>query len=107
MRRFVLTLAILGSLTFSLRAAEPVTRADQVRGDKTDVEDTGLWIYNDLEKGIAEAKSTNTHMIVPMRNLMLLLLCIIEWRAGDLSDHGEELTQPYSRWRSPLRRPVS
>ena len=67
MRRFVLTLAILGSLTFSLRAAEPVTRADQVRGDKTDVEDTGLWIYNDLERGIAEAKSTRMPMLVVFR----------------------------------------
>ncbi|MBT3268495.1 hypothetical protein HN371_15165 [Candidatus Poribacteria bacterium] len=67
MRQFVLALAILCSLTLSLRAAEPMTRADQVRGDKTDVEDAGLWIYNDLEKGIAEAKSNGMPMLVVFR----------------------------------------
>ena len=68
MRQFVLALAILGSLTLSLRAEEkPLTRAQQVRGDKAAVEDTGLWIYNDMEKGIAEAKTSGMPILVVFR----------------------------------------
>ncbi len=68
MRQFVLALAILGSLTLSLRAEEPtMTRAEQVLGDKADVEDAGLWIYNDLDKGIAEAKSNGMPILVVFR----------------------------------------
>ena len=68
MRQFVLALAILGSLTMSLRAEEkPLTRAEQVHGDKADVEDAGLWIYNDMEKGIAEAKSGGMPILVVFR----------------------------------------
>ena len=67
MRQFVLALAILGSLTLSLRAEEPITRGDQVRGDKADVEDAGLWIYNDMGKGIAEAESSGMPILVVFR----------------------------------------
>ena len=67
MRRLLFTLAILCLLTLSLRAEEQISRGDQVRGDKANVEDAGLWIYNDLEKGIVEAKSTGMPMLVVFR----------------------------------------
>jgi hypothetical protein len=67
MRRLLLALAILCSLTLSLRAAEHPTRGEQVRGDKAEIENDGLWIYNDIDKGVAEAKSSGKPMLVVFR----------------------------------------
>lgn len=43
------------------------TREDKVRNDRKKVEATGLWIYNDLAKGFAEAKKTGKPMLVVLR----------------------------------------
>lgn len=43
------------------------TREDKVRNDKQKIEAGGYWIYNDLPKAFAEAKSTGKPMIVVLR----------------------------------------
>jgi len=50
-------------------AQNPVakTRDEKVRGDKAKVEADGFWIYNDLNRGFAEAKKTGQPLIVVLR----------------------------------------
>lgn len=43
------------------------TREQKVRGDKTKFEASGFWIYNDLAKGFADAKSTGRPLLVVLR----------------------------------------
>ena len=43
------------------------SREQKVRGDKTKVEADGFWIYNDLAKGLAEAKKTGQPLVVVLR----------------------------------------
>ena len=62
MIRFALLLTLLPWLAF---AAE--TRDDKVRNDRTDVLGGGRWIYNDLPKGMAEAKRTGKPLLVVLR----------------------------------------
>jgi hypothetical protein len=45
----------------------PKTREEKVRGDKAKVEADGFWIYNNLNRGIAEAKKTGQPIIVVLR----------------------------------------
>jgi hypothetical protein len=45
----------------------PKTREDKVRGDKAKVEADGFWIYNDLNRGLAEAKKTGQPLVVVLR----------------------------------------
>ncbi len=47
--------------------AAPKTREEKVREDKQKVEAEGFWIYNDLEKGFAEAKQTGKPLLVVLR----------------------------------------
>lgn len=47
--------------------AAPKTRDEKVREDKQKVEAEGFWIYNDLEKGFAEAKKTGKPLLVVLR----------------------------------------
>ncbi|MFN0019280.1 MAG: Trx7/PDZ domain-containing (seleno)protein [Pirellulaceae bacterium] len=42
-------------------------RETKVRNDRKNVEDAGRWIYNDLPKGIAEAKQTGKPLLVIFR----------------------------------------
>jgi hypothetical protein len=42
-------------------------REEKVRNDRTKVEAAGFWIYNDLTKGIAEAKMTGKPLLVVLR----------------------------------------
>ena len=58
----VLALSLV--LTDSLRAQD---RETKVRNDRKDVEEAGRWIYNDLPKGIAEAKKTGKPLLVIFR----------------------------------------
>ncbi|MBC7853612.1 MAG: PDZ domain-containing protein [Pirellulaceae bacterium] len=51
-------------LTDSLRAQD---RETKVRNDRKNVEEEGRWIYNDLPKGIAEAKKTGKPLLVIFR----------------------------------------
>ncbi len=54
----------------STRGDEPKkTREQKVREDREKVEKTGYWIYNDLDKGFAEAKQTGKPMLVILRCL--------------------------------------
>ena len=48
-----------------LKAAED--RDTRVRRDRDEVVSTGLWTYNDLGKGIAEAKRTGKPLLVVFR----------------------------------------
>lgn len=54
-----------------LVAAEAVdaqqTREQKVRGDKARVEAAGFWIYNDLPRGMAEARRTGQPLLVTLR----------------------------------------
>jgi hypothetical protein len=43
------------------------SREDQVRNDRKKVEAAGFWIYNDLPKGVAEAKKTGKPLLVILR----------------------------------------
>jgi hypothetical protein len=57
------------ALTAATFAQNPVaqTRDQKVRGDKAKVEADGFWIYNDLNRGFAEAKKTGMPLIVVLR----------------------------------------
>lgn len=63
---FRLSLITVLLLTSQLLAA-PKTREEKVREDKQKVEAEGFWIYNDLQKGFAEAKRTNKPLLVVLR----------------------------------------
>ena len=49
----------------ALNAAED--RKEKVLSDRRDVTAAGLWIYNDLDKGFAEAKRTGKPLLVVLR----------------------------------------
>ncbi|MDA0752030.1 MAG: hypothetical protein O2964_15090 [Verrucomicrobia bacterium] len=55
---------LLGS-QLSSGAAE--NRDEKVRNDKSTVESTGLWIYNNLDLAIAEAKRDGKPLLVTFR----------------------------------------
>jgi len=59
-------MAALLSLTIAATATAQ-TRDDKVRDDKKKVESEGFWIYNDLDKGFAEARKTGKPMFVILR----------------------------------------
>src|SRR5437762_8793837 len=48
-------------------AAQAPTREQKVRGDKAKVEAEGFWIYNDLPRAYAEAKTTGRPLVVVLR----------------------------------------
>jgi len=64
MRLALVVWLVLGS---SLSAAPPNLREQKVRADKAKVEAEGFWIYNDLEKGFAEARATGKPLVVVLR----------------------------------------
>jgi len=47
--------------------AQQKTRDDKVREDRAKVESEGFWIYNDLAKGLTEAKQTGKPLLVVLR----------------------------------------
>ena len=64
------TLTFLSALAMCLTLAAGVTAQDRetkVRNDRKNVEEAGRWIYNDLPKGIAEAKKTGKPLLVIFR----------------------------------------
>lgn len=64
------SLALLSVIAASLVLATTVSAQDRetkVRNDRKSVEDAGRWIYNDLPKGIAEAKKTGKPLLVIFR----------------------------------------
>jgi hypothetical protein len=69
-----MNLAKLGSLLIAIplllacvSIAQAQTREQKVRSDKAKFEAGGFWIYNDLEKGFAEAKSSGKPLLVVLR----------------------------------------
>lgn len=58
-------LSLIATLLLSTQVvAAPKTRDEKVREDKQKVEAEGFWIYNDLEKGFAEAKKSGKPLLV-------------------------------------------
>ncbi len=49
------------------KAPVSLTREEKVRGDREKVLSEGYWIYNDFQKGIAEAKETGKPLLVVLR----------------------------------------
>jgi hypothetical protein len=64
--RFMVAIAGLLLLALPLAAQN---REQKVRDDKKKVEAEGFWIYNDLDKGLAEAKKSGKPMLVILRCL--------------------------------------
>jgi serine protease Do len=62
-------IAILLCATFAvfLTASAAETRDAKVRNDRATVQATGLWIYNDLPAGFAEAKTTGKPLLIVLR----------------------------------------
>jgi hypothetical protein len=57
-----------GLLLFTSASAYPAEDRDaKVRNDRQDVLSTGLWIYNDLPAGFAEARRTGKPLLVIFR----------------------------------------
>jgi len=65
-RTILFVVVALLTLTNSTSAQ---TREEKVRNDKKKFENHPLWIYNDLPRGIAEAKKTGKPILVVMRCL--------------------------------------
>jgi len=61
---FICGTLLFGSALVS-HAAE--SRDEKVRNDKSSVESTGLWIYNNLDLAIAEAKRDGKPLLVTFR----------------------------------------
>jgi hypothetical protein len=68
-RVLVISISFLLAGMSSAVAQNPVpkTREEKVRGDKAKVEADGFWIYNDLNRGLAESKKSGQPMIVVLR----------------------------------------
>lgn len=66
MPRVLLSLLVLLAAA-GLASAQKPTREEKVLGDRKKVEAEGFWIYNDLDKGFAEAKKSGKPMLVVMR----------------------------------------
>ena len=62
-------IAILASwlLFVSAPISAQQDRQTKVRNDRKDVQDTGLWIYNDLAKGIAAARESGKPLLIVFR----------------------------------------
>ncbi len=61
----VVTLSLVLCATTAMTFAQE--REKKVRNDKQSVEEAGYWVYNDLPKGIAEAKKTGKQLLVMIR----------------------------------------
>lgn len=63
--RLAIFCGLLLFATASARAAED--RDTKVRSDRQDILSGGLWIYNDLSTGFAEARMTGKPLLVVLR----------------------------------------
>lgn len=62
----VLSFLVAASLS-TIHAETVKDREGAVRGDKATMENDALWIYNDFQKGFAEAKKTGKPLLVVLR----------------------------------------
>lgn len=68
MHKPFLVLFLMLSVFVSISLAETVKdREGAVRKDKATMQDDALWLYNDYEKGFAEAKRTGKPLLVVLR----------------------------------------
>jgi len=67
MLRAITATLLLTCLGTIVAAAEPSPREKKVRADRAKVEAEGFWIYNDLPRGLAEARRTGKPLIVTLR----------------------------------------
>ena len=70
MNRFVTLIAVLAISSFAVAAdtpAKPKDRKTAVLDDRKEVGAIESWVYNDLPKGLAEAKQTGRPMLVVFR----------------------------------------
>ena len=68
MHKPFLVLFLMLSAFVSISLAETVKdREGAVRKDKATMQDDALWLYNDYEKGFAEAKRTGKPLLVVLR----------------------------------------
>lgn len=88
MRRAFLRCVLTGLVLATAADAQQPTREQKVRGDKVKVEAEGFWIYNDLNRGFAEAKRTGRPMLVVLRCLPCEQCVKLD---DDLIDHDERL----------------
>jgi hypothetical protein len=65
MPRTVFVSLLLGLILAGPAAAQ--TREEKVQADRKKVEAEGFWIYNDLSKGLAEARKTGKPLLVVLR----------------------------------------
>ena len=88
------TFTILSVFAFSLVLTDSLLAQDRetkVRNDRKNVEEEGRWIYNDLPKGIAQAKKTGKPLGGKKRTAGLRLRATdAEWTCGD----GPEVAGP-------------
>ena len=64
---FRLSLLLLVTLSLTALAQPKLSREDKLKLDRKKVEADGFWIYNDLAKGIEEAKKTGKPLVVGLR----------------------------------------
>jgi len=57
----------LFSLFVAVLSASAATREEAVRNDLKEVQATGLWLYNDLSKGIEQAEQTGKPLLIVFR----------------------------------------
>jgi serine protease Do len=62
-----LPLLVAAALVYPTHAETVKDREGAVRNDKATMENDSLWIYNDFEKGFAEAKKTGKPLLVVLR----------------------------------------
>ena len=85
----LMTLCALGFLVPGMMKAEAVKdREGAVRGDRSKMENDERWIYNDVEKGFEEARTTGKPLLVVLRCVPCLACMGID--AGILEAKGIE-----------------
>ncbi len=65
LRRLTLAASVILFSACPLSARQD--RAETVRKDKKELTNHEFWIYNDLDKGIAEAKRSGKHLLIVFR----------------------------------------
>jgi serine protease Do len=65
--RLALIATLVGAAHLAGQPAGAQEREKKVRGDRQVIEEAGYWVYNDLPRGIAEAKKSGKPLLVAIR----------------------------------------
>ena len=65
--RSIPRIVLLTCMITTVATTSAQEREKKVRGDKQSVEEAGFWVYNDLPRGIAEAKKSGKPLLVIIR----------------------------------------